>query len=132
MDIIKKQDKLKLIWKTKIQTLKFTKKDKEYYSFTTSFPVDLKKYIENIIGDQLEKIDFYSYDNYIIVGSSGSGIVETVEATAKLVEGEKNQLIYTVPKKIFKDLKPNTNLNVIYCLKFVEDVGDYLIIVSVE
>lgn len=132
MEIIKKQDKLKLTWKTKIQTLKFKKKDKEYYSFTTSFPVDLKKYIETTVGDQLEKIDFYSYGNEIIIGSSEGATVESVEATAKLVEGEKNQLIYTVPKKLFKNLKPNTNLNVLYVLEFVEDVGDYLIIVNVE
>ncbi len=130
MDIIKKQDKLTLKWKTKIQTLKFNKKDKEYYSFTTSFPVDLKKYIENIVGD-LEKIDFYSCQYGVFIGSSRS-IVGDATATAKLVEGEKNQLIYTIPKKIFKNLKPNTNLNVVYSLEFVEDLGDYLIIVSVE
>ena len=131
MEITKQKDKLKLTWKTKVQTLKFIKNDKEYYSYNTSFPIDLRNYIVNGMG-QFDKIDFYVHKGNIVVSSSGVATAEDVLATAKIVEGEKNQLVYTLPKKVLKSIRPYTDSIILYSLEYVEEVEDYLIFVKVE
>ena len=147
MEIVKEaSNKLKLIWEIPIQTLKYIKDDKEYYSFRASFPIDLKNYIESNIGS-LDKIDFYEIDlSSDVLDTSEVGRIPTIIGTGVIPAGavqvassklvsfkKKGQLFVTLPKKVslFKNLDVNKKYVLKYYLVYDYNVKDYILLVDV-